>query len=120
MKEDKNPLRKVHDELEDRVRERTAELALANKVLDAINRVFREALTCETEEELGKTCLAVAEELTPMAASRAMDSIDRRMAPMKSPPRRLVGLSDRYASIGSRSGKGTAATMGRPKTGNRA
>jgi signal transduction histidine kinase len=64
MKEDKNPLRKVHDELEDRVRERTAELALANKVLDAINRVFREALTCETEEELGKTCLAVAEELT--------------------------------------------------------
>jgi len=33
-------------------------------VLEAINDVFREALTCETEEELGKTCLAVAEKLT--------------------------------------------------------
>ena len=33
-------------------------------VLQAINDVFREALTCETEEELGKTCLAVAERLT--------------------------------------------------------
>ncbi len=33
-------------------------------VLSAINRVFREALTCETEEEVACRCLAVAEELT--------------------------------------------------------
>ena len=33
-------------------------------VLDGINRVFRQALLCETEEQLGRTCLAVAEELT--------------------------------------------------------
>ncbi len=33
-------------------------------VLYAINRVFQDALTCETEEELGRTCLAVAEKLT--------------------------------------------------------
>jgi len=35
-----------------------------NSVLDGINRVFRQALTCETEEQLGRTCLSVAEELT--------------------------------------------------------
>ena len=33
-------------------------------VLEAINRVFRETLVCETEEEVARTCLAVAEELT--------------------------------------------------------
>ncbi|MBL7134083.1 MAG: MEDS domain-containing protein, partial [Phycisphaerae bacterium] len=33
-------------------------------VLQAMNDVFREALTCQTEEELGKTCLSVAEKLT--------------------------------------------------------
>jgi anti-anti-sigma regulatory factor len=33
-------------------------------ILDGINRIFREALACETEEQLGKTCLTVAEELT--------------------------------------------------------
>ncbi len=33
-------------------------------VLTAINDVFREALACETEDELGKKCLAVAERLT--------------------------------------------------------
>ena len=36
----------------------------ATAILDGINRVLREALTCETEEELGRACLAVAEELT--------------------------------------------------------
>ena len=34
------------------------------QILTGINRVFHEALTNETEEELGRTCLAVAEELT--------------------------------------------------------
>ena len=33
-------------------------------VMNAINQVFRRAIVCETEEELGKTCLAVCEELT--------------------------------------------------------
>ncbi len=33
-------------------------------ILNAINRIFREALTCETLEDLGRTSLAVAEELT--------------------------------------------------------
>ena len=36
-------------------------------ILSAINRVFREFLICKTEEELGRTCLTVAEELTGSA-----------------------------------------------------
>ena len=40
------------------------QLMRQNAVLDAINKVFRETLTCETEEEVAHTCLAVAEELT--------------------------------------------------------
>jgi PAS domain S-box-containing protein len=36
-------------------------------ILSAINRVFREFLTCKTEEELGRTSLAAAEELTGSA-----------------------------------------------------
>ncbi len=35
-----------------------------NAVLDAINRVFRETLTCETGKDVAKTCLKVVEELT--------------------------------------------------------
>ena len=35
-----------------------------NAVLNGINRIFQEALTCDTEEELGTVCLAVTEELT--------------------------------------------------------
>ena len=38
--------------------------ARADAVLSAINRVFRERINCETEEELAGTCLAVAEEVT--------------------------------------------------------
>jgi PAS domain S-box-containing protein len=33
-------------------------------LLEAINRIFREALTCETEEELGQVCLRTAEQFT--------------------------------------------------------
>jgi PAS domain S-box-containing protein len=33
-------------------------------IVAGINRVFKEALTCETEGKLGETCLRVAEELT--------------------------------------------------------
>ena len=35
-----------------------------NAVLEAINQVFKAALTCETEEELAKKFLGVAEEIT--------------------------------------------------------
>jgi signal transduction histidine kinase/DNA-binding response OmpR family regulator len=34
------------------------------QILAGINRIFHEAMTCTTEEELGRTCLAAAEELT--------------------------------------------------------
>jgi PAS domain S-box-containing protein len=35
-----------------------------NALLDAINQVFRETLTCETDEEVAQMCISVAEELT--------------------------------------------------------
>ncbi len=35
-----------------------------NAVLGGINRIFKKALSCQTEEDLGQTCLAVAEEVT--------------------------------------------------------
>ncbi len=78
-------LRLAQEGLEERVARRTAELAQANAalqneineriqaeealkrqhtILAAINRVFRESLTCENEEQLGETCLDVAEKLT--------------------------------------------------------
>jgi anti-anti-sigma regulatory factor len=44
--------------------EAMAQSAQEKKVLTAINRIFRERLRCETEEELGAVCLKVAEELT--------------------------------------------------------
>lgn len=37
---------------------------LQNALLDGINRIFKKAISCDTEEELGKTCLNVAQELT--------------------------------------------------------
>jgi len=40
------------------------QLTRQSSVLDAINKVFREMLTCETEEDVARTCLTVAEELT--------------------------------------------------------
>ncbi|MFQ6083496.1 MAG: PAS domain S-box protein, partial [Candidatus Aminicenantia bacterium] len=51
--------------LEASERKRAEEQVLRqNAVLDAINKVFQEALVCESDEEVGRTCLAVAEELT--------------------------------------------------------
>jgi PAS domain S-box-containing protein len=35
-----------------------------NAILSGIARIFREALTCRTEEELGRVCLSIAEEVT--------------------------------------------------------
>ncbi len=35
-----------------------------NAVLDSINRVFTEALACETEEDIARVCLAIAEQVT--------------------------------------------------------
>jgi PAS domain S-box-containing protein len=52
----------VHDITErKRAEERTVR---QNAVLSGIARIFQEALTCQTEEELGHVCLAVAEEVT--------------------------------------------------------
>ena len=36
----------------------------SNVVLEGVNRIFREALNCETDEDLGYACLAIAEEVT--------------------------------------------------------
>ena len=44
---------------------RTAEqLQRQGAILEAINRVFQDTLKCETDQEVARTCLAVAEELT--------------------------------------------------------
>ncbi|NIA06720.1 MAG: PAS domain S-box protein [Actinobacteria bacterium] len=40
------------------------QISRQSATLQAINDVFQKALTCQTEEELGKTCLTVAEKLT--------------------------------------------------------
>lgn len=45
-------------------RQAEARIARQNRVLASINRIFEEAITCESEEVLGKTCLQVALELT--------------------------------------------------------
>ena len=46
------------------LRQAQKELKAQAQILAGINRVFREALTSETEEALGRICLATAEELT--------------------------------------------------------
>jgi PAS domain S-box-containing protein len=35
-----------------------------NAILDGVNRIFSRALSCDTDEELGRTCLRIAEEAT--------------------------------------------------------
>jgi len=45
-------------------RQTEAQLTRQSAVLNAINKVFRETLMCETEEYVAHTCLAVVEELT--------------------------------------------------------
>lgn len=43
---------------------RKGSVALSGEILRGVNRIFQEALICDTEEELGKLCLQVAEDLT--------------------------------------------------------
>jgi len=38
-----------------------------NKIMDGINKIFHQAITCETEEQLGHVCLGVIENLTESA-----------------------------------------------------
>ena len=60
-------LKQTNEKLQFQIGERrNAERRLARQaaVLQAINEVFVAALTCETEEALGKVCLSVAERLT--------------------------------------------------------
>ncbi|AMB43950.1 MULTISPECIES: GAF domain-containing protein [Methylobacteriaceae] len=53
-----------------------ADIRRKNAVLEGINRIFREALTAPTEEELGRVCLAVAEDVTQSVFS-FMGEIDK-------------------------------------------
>jgi PAS domain S-box-containing protein len=46
------------------IKEAQASILRQAAILNGINRIFRETLTCETEAELGKTCLNMAESLT--------------------------------------------------------
>ncbi len=64
-------LRRVHAGLEQRVLDRTRELRESesrvrhhNSVLEGINRILSEALSSATEEDLGRACLDVAQEVT--------------------------------------------------------
>ncbi|RJR44150.1 MAG: PAS domain S-box protein [Deltaproteobacteria bacterium] len=57
QKQAEEELQRYRADLEKQVRERTA-------LLTGINLIFREALFCETEEQLGQFCLTVAEKLT--------------------------------------------------------
>ena len=43
---------------------REEEILRPSKVLDGINKVLREALTCESDKEVANKCLSVAEEIT--------------------------------------------------------
>jgi len=52
------------DRLEELVEERTAEVKKKTVLLEAINKVILNAISCETEEELGSTFLEVARDLT--------------------------------------------------------
>jgi PAS domain S-box-containing protein/putative nucleotidyltransferase with HDIG domain len=58
-----------------------AEIKVARQaaLMQGINRIFKDALTCETVENLGQTCLAVAEELTgsPLSFITEQDSNGR-------------------------------------------
>ncbi len=64
-------LKETLDNLELKVRERTLKLKKSedeikrkNRILDGINAIFRAAIINSSEEEFGKICLAVCEELT--------------------------------------------------------
>jgi signal transduction histidine kinase/HAMP domain-containing protein len=60
-------LKKSYAGLEEEITERKRaeeQILRQGTVLDAINKVFQETLRCETDEEVARTCLAVAEELT--------------------------------------------------------
>jgi PAS domain S-box-containing protein len=45
-------------------RQAEEQIRAQNAILETINRIFHNALTCETEEQLGAICLEAAEELT--------------------------------------------------------
>ena len=61
--ENRRLVREARQELVERKRVEE-QILRQNKVMEGINKVFREALTCESEKEVADTCLAVAEEIT--------------------------------------------------------
>jgi len=56
-------------------------IARQRAVVEGVARIFREALTCRTEEELGASCLAVAREVTqsPSGFIGEIDTVRRRL-----------------------------------------
>jgi PAS domain S-box-containing protein len=46
------------------IKQAQASILRQTAILNGINRIFRETLTCETARELGQTCLSIAEVLT--------------------------------------------------------
>ncbi|CAO4175196.1 Blue-light-activated histidine kinase [Methylorubrum populi] len=70
-KDDLELLREVAERVWSAVRRGRAETDTIRKnaILEGINRIFREAFTAPTEEELGRACLAVAESVTDSAFS---------------------------------------------------
>ncbi len=88
LKKRETELEHYQNHLEKLVEERTSDLSASNKnlqekmkelkkaeqrvrrrgrLLDAISQIFQEALVCETENEVGETCIKVAQELTGSA-----------------------------------------------------
>ncbi|MBM4080452.1 MAG: PAS domain S-box protein, partial [Planctomycetes bacterium] len=57
-------LRQLNAQLEQRVADRTARLQRQTALVEGVNKVLRAALTSESEADLARTCLAVAEALT--------------------------------------------------------
>jgi PAS domain S-box-containing protein len=49
------------------LKEAQARIQRQSAILQGLNRILREALTCQTEDDLGQACLAVAQELTGSA-----------------------------------------------------
>lgn len=66
-------------------------IARQRAVLSGSARLFREALTCQTEEELGRVCLAVAEEVTQSKSAPATGPRPDREPPPLPPLNRGSG-----------------------------
>jgi len=64
--EDKDILSYIGEQVAMAIKRKQAEARVKrqSEVLKAINKIFRQTVVCETEEEVARTCLSVAEKLT--------------------------------------------------------